>query len=60
MLLEKTIDTPMGVVTFKGEITEEEMDYIVKTGLLALMATGKIKTEFTESVDVMDAPDQLQ
>lgn len=48
MELDKEIETPFGPVRFKGEITEEEFDYIVKAGLLTLFANGKIKAHFVD------------
>ena len=56
MELDKEIETPFGVVRFKGTVSDEEFDYIIKSGLLVLMARGQIKAQFIESdEDLLDA-----
>lgn len=48
MELDKELETPFGKVRFKGEVTEDELDYIIKAGLLVMMARGQIKAVFTD------------
>ena len=43
MIIDKELETPMGVVRFKGEVSEEEFDHIVKCGLLVMLGRGQIK-----------------
>lgn len=46
MEIDKKIETEMGVVHFKGHLTEEELDYVVTIGLATLMIRGQIKAEY--------------
>lgn len=58
MELEKEIETPFGTVRFKGTVTDDELDYIIKIGLMAMMARGQIKAQFI-TVDGEPVEDDL-
>lgn len=42
MKITKTIKTAEGPVTFSGELTEQEFDFVLEVGLSYLMAQGAI------------------
>jgi hypothetical protein len=49
--ISKVIETPQGTAKFEGEVSQEEFDYIVQTGLNALLVMGAIKTSVREIKD---------
>jgi hypothetical protein len=62
MQIDKKIDTEMGVVHFVGEITEEEQEYLVTMGLVALFLQGKIDSKImtADGTLLADIPDTIQ
>ena len=38
----------MGEVHFVGEVSDEELDYVIEMGLLTLLVRGELKTQFVE------------
>lgn len=48
MKISKVIETPQGTAKFEGEVSQEEFDYIVQTGLNALLVMGAIKASVQE------------
>ncbi len=62
MQIDKKIDTEMGVVHFKGEITPEEQEYLITMGLVAMFLQGQLetKTVTSDGTLVADIPDTLQ
>ena len=46
MEIDKKIETEMGVVHFKGELTDDELDYVVTIGLATLMIRGELQAEY--------------
>lgn len=62
MKIDQTIDLPMGTIIFKGDVSDEELDYIIKLGLVSLYLRGELETTvYTESgVPVAAVPDQVQ
>ena len=42
MKISKTLQTPEGIVTFSGELSEVEADYIVEIGLNFLLKQGAL------------------
>lgn len=45
MKIDKKLETPMGDVHFVGEISEEELEYVIEAGLLSLMLRGELRTQ---------------
>lgn len=66
MKLDEKIETPFGVVHFKGELQEEELKHVVRAGLMVLMAKGHINTNIQEADEeeipepTIQAPDTFQ
>lgn len=62
MQIDKKIDTEMGVVHFKGEITPEEQEYLITMSLVAMFLQGQIDAKIVTSDGtlVADIPDTLQ
>lgn len=65
MKIDEKIETPLGIVHFKGELQEEELKHVIRAGLMVLMAKGHIHTAFEEDDDPtpetqFEAPDTLQ
>jgi len=46
MEIDKKIDTEMGTVHFKGNLTDDELDYVVTIGLATLMIRGELQAEY--------------
>ena len=46
MEIDKKIETEMGTVHFKGELTDDELDYVVTIGLATLMIRGELQAEY--------------
>lgn len=46
MEIDKKIETEMGTVHFKGELSDDELDYVVTIGLATLMIRGELKAEY--------------
>lgn len=42
MYVKKTIETPNGGATFEGELSQEELDFVVKIGLNYLLQQGAL------------------
>ncbi len=42
MEINKTFKTAQGTVTFKGELSQEEADYVIQIGLNTLLQQGAI------------------
>lgn len=40
MLINKTIETPEGIVEFKGNLLDEELDFVIEVGLNVILAQG--------------------
>lgn len=68
MKIDEKIETPFGVVHFKGELQEEELKHVVRAGLMVLMAKGHIHTNVigededdeTLPIPTIDPPETLQ
>ena len=62
MKIDKKIETEMGVVHFKGELSEEELDYVVTIGLATLMIRGELEAQYAteDGVLIQDGNDTLQ
>jgi hypothetical protein len=45
MKISKSLESPVGTVSFVGELEGVELDMVIQLGLLTLMARGAIKTE---------------
>lgn len=43
MKIKKAIETENGTVTFEGELSQEELDFVIETGLRTLLVNGAIK-----------------
>jgi len=46
MEIDKKIETEMGTVHFKGNLTDDELDYVVTIGLATLMIRGELQAEY--------------
>lgn len=42
MKIEKTIEMPNGSVRFAGELSQEEVDFVLQLGLTGMLAAGMI------------------
>jgi len=62
MQINQTIELSTGTIVFNGEVTEEEMDLIIKLGLISLYLRGDLQTTVVteDGKPVMDVPEQLQ
>lgn len=62
MKIDQTIELPMGTIVFKGEVSDEELDYIIKLGLVSLYLRGGIETtvQTEDGTVVSEVPDMLQ
>jgi len=60
--IDKEIDTPMGKVIFRGELTEEELDYVITVGLVTMMVRGDLSATYAleDGTLLSDVPEQLQ
>jgi len=60
--IDKTIETEMGVVHFKGTLTDEEVDYVLTIGLATLMIRGELEAKYAteEGVLIQDGTNTLQ
>jgi len=62
MLIDQVIEMPDATIVFKGEVTDEEFDLIIKLGLVSLYLRGDLdSTVMTEDGTILsDVPEQLQ
>ena len=62
MEIDKKLETEMGTVHFKGELTDDELDYVVTIGLATLMIRGELQAEYaTEDGSIIsDGNDTIQ
>lgn len=60
--IDQTIELPMGTIVFKGEVSDDELDYIIKLGLVSLYLRGELETtiQTEDGTVVSDVPDMLQ
>jgi hypothetical protein len=63
MEISKSIETPQGTVQFKGELSQEEADFVIKVGLSVLLQNGMLPVKFDQDniqdveLDIKDAYD---
>lgn len=55
MEISKVLETPTGTVEFKGELTQEEADYVIKIGLSVLLQQGMLPFAIHNASDFDDA-----
>ena len=62
MLIDQTIDNGDMIVHFKGEVSDEEYETIIRAGLYVLYMGGYIQSpnENKDGNIVVTAPEQLQ
>lgn len=48
MKIDKKIETALGVAHFIGDVSDEELDYIVEEGLKVLILKGMIQITYLE------------
>lgn len=62
MEIDKEIDTPMGKVVFRGNLTEDELDYVITIGLVTMMIRGELDAVVStaDGTILSDTPEQLQ
>jgi len=62
MLIDQVIEMPDATIVFKGEVTDEEFDLIIKLGLVSLYLRGDLdSTVMTEDGTILsDVPEQSQ
>lgn len=60
--IDKELDTPLGLVVFRGEVSEEELDHIVTLGLMSMVLQGQlIPTIYTaDGAIIQDTSETLQ
>jgi len=60
--IDKELDTPMGKVVFRGELSDEELDAVVTMGLVTMLLQGQISATFMteDGTLIQDVPDQVQ
>lgn len=51
MKIEKSLETELGKVEFKGELSAEELDYVLQIGLNTLLVMGALKTKTAVSAE---------
>lgn len=54
MEIDKKIETPFGLVHFKGNVSQEEFDHIIELGLMVLFSQGRLGVEYEETEEEMD------
>ena len=50
--INQSFETDEGTVVFQGEVTDQEYDYIIQQGLLALIEQGFIKPHYVDPKEV--------
>ncbi len=52
----------MGKVIFRGELSEEELDYVITVGLVTMMIKGDLEATYVleDGTLLSDVPEQLQ
>lgn len=50
--INQTFETEEGTVIFNGEVTENEYNYIIQQGLLALIDQGFIKPAYVNTKEL--------
>lgn len=64
MQIDETFDTEFGTVVFRGEVTDEELQFIIRAGLLTMLLQNKIQATFIQPEEsdhfIMDSPTQVQ
>lgn len=62
MKIDQTIETGAGTIVFRGEVSQEEFDYIMKMGLAAMYIKGELSsTVMTDDGSIIsDVPDSIQ
>ncbi len=62
MKIDKEIDTPIGKVVFRGELTDDELEYVVTVGLVTMMIRGDLSATFAleDGTLLSNVPEQLQ
>jgi len=60
--IDKTIETEMGVVHFKGSLTDEELDYVITIGLATMMIRGELEAQYAtaDGTLIQEGTDTLQ
>lgn len=53
MLINNSFKTPQGTVTFQGELSQEEADYVIQMGLNYLLAQGALPFKAISSEEEM-------
>lgn len=49
MKVNKSFETPEGIVKFEGELSQEELDYVLQLGLNTLLVMGAISAKKVET-----------
>ena len=62
MLIDKKIDLPSGVVYFKGELADDEVEHLITMGLVFAYLRGDLDSFVTteDGTLISDVPEQLQ
>ena len=50
--INQSFETDEGTVVFQGEVSDQEYDYIIQQGLLALIEQGFIKPHYVDPKEV--------
>jgi len=62
MKVDKKIETEMGTVRFVGELSEDEVDYVITIGLATLMIRGELEAQdaTADGTLIQEGTDTLQ
>jgi hypothetical protein len=52
--INNTFKTPQGTVTFQGELSQEEADYVIQMGLNYLLSQGALPFKSAEDLYRLD------
>ncbi len=55
--VNSTFKTPEGTVSFQGELTQEEADFVIQTGLNYLLSQGALPFKTVSEDDLVNMPD---
>lgn len=60
MKISKVVETDMGTARFEGELSAEELDYVIQAGLNTLLVMGAIKTKVVVQESDEEIPEGTQ
>jgi hypothetical protein len=62
MKIDQKIETEMGTVVFRGELTDEEVSYVMQVGLVTMFLRGELDTTTmtSDGTIISDVPENMQ